>query len=157
MPKTLSKKEVIDALGKSKRTVETYIATGRLPCHYVTGANGRQAAFDPADVARLKQDLETPMYRTTEAPAPAEAGNGHSAPGLALRSADPFAGLAAHLAKLAAAFPSPPPTVGQWLTLDEAAERSGLPKSWLLAQARSGADFAMNVGSPKKAVWRFRA
>ena len=57
-----------------------------------------------------------------------------------------------------------------WLTLDEAAEASGLPKAWLLAQARKDwrtfrlpgdtdaqADCvrAINVGSEKHCVWRF--
>jgi excisionase family DNA binding protein len=153
----MSKPEVCEYLGKSKRTVETMVARGRLGIAYVQGANGKTAVFRRADVEALKREIDTPMHRATPAePAPTQM----SAPGaLALRPAasDPFAGLAAHLAKLAAAFPSPAPTVGRWLTLDAAAEASGLPKSWLLARARAGDAFAMNVGSGKKAAWRFRA
>jgi excisionase family DNA binding protein len=153
----MSKPEVCEYLGKSKRTVETMVARGRLGIAYVQGPNGKTAVFRRAEVEALKRDINTPVHRATPADgaiAPAVPG-----PSLALRPAasDPFAGLAAHLARLAAAFPSPPRTVGKWLTLDEAAEASGLPKSWLLAQARGGAEFAMNVGSGKKAAWRFRA
>jgi hypothetical protein len=66
---------------------------------------------------------------------------------------DPFAGLAAHLARLAAAFPAA--QAKPWLTLDEAAEYSGLPRAWLIAQARAGALRAVNVGQGTKEFWRF--
>jgi hypothetical protein len=42
-----------------------------------------------------------------------------------------------------------------WLTLAEASEWSGLPAAWLLAQARAGAPFALNVAHGSKAHWRF--
>ena len=50
--------------------------------------------------------------------------------------------------------------VRPWLTLDEAAEFSGLPKSWLLLQARGGIGrepfvHAINVGTERRASWRF--
>jgi excisionase family DNA binding protein len=152
---TMSKPEVCEYLGKSKRTVETMVARGRLGIAYVQGPNGKTAVFRRSDVEALKREIDTPMHRATELPA--RQPDSQTAVALRPSSSDPFAGLAAHLAKLSAAFPSPPPTVGKWLTLDEASEASGLPKSWLLAQARAGAAFAMNVGSGKKAAWRFRA
>lgn len=42
-----------------------------------------------------------------------------------------------------------------WLTLPEAAEVSGLPAGWLLAQAKAGAGFALNVAAGARAHWRF--
>ena len=68
---------------------------------------------------------------------------------------DPFAGLAAHLAALAKAFP-PPAEAKPWLTLAEAAAYSGLPAAWLVAQAREGGKkWVVNVGQGTKAHWRF--
>jgi hypothetical protein len=51
--------------------------------------------------------------------------------------------------------PVPPPRVKRWLTLDEAVEYSGLPRAYLLQQAREGAAFALNVGLFSRARWRF--
>ena len=62
-PKTLNKTEVIALLGKSKRTIDTYMADGRLKYHYVNGPNGKQSEFYAADVERLKRELEAPMER----------------------------------------------------------------------------------------------
>ena len=152
----MNKREVCDLLGRSKRTVESYIKDG-LPVAYIRGQNGNTAVFDRAAVEawqRSKDEAWQNEERWHKA-TPAPAGSVAVVPTGA--ASDPFASLAAHLAKLAAAFPARPPAVGKWLTADQAAQQSGLPKSWLLAQARSGAAFAMNVGSAKKAVWRFRS
>ena len=81
-----------------------------------------------------------------KAPTPAAA--------IAHPAGDPFAGLAAQLARLAEAFP-PPAEAKPWLTLSEAAAFSGLPAAWLLGQARAGAVRAVNVGAGKRAFWRF--
>lgn len=166
LSETLSKREVVEYLGKSKRTIEIYIADGRLACEYFNGPNGRTAVFRRAIVEALKRDLDTPMYRATKEAASASFNQGNlhlsKEPSAALVPAapDPFAGLAAHLAKLAAAFPAPAPVVKPWLTVDEAAEVSGLPQAWLLKQARKNGHgakciVAMNVGTEKRAVWRF--
>jgi predicted DNA-binding transcriptional regulator AlpA len=50
----MSKTEVCAYLGKSKRTIESYVASGRLPAKYVNGPNGKTASFDPADVEAVK-------------------------------------------------------------------------------------------------------
>ncbi len=52
----MSKSEVCKYLGKSKRTVETYVSTGRLPAEYYEGANGRTARFKREDVERIKAE-----------------------------------------------------------------------------------------------------
>jgi hypothetical protein len=71
--------------------------------------------------------------------------------------ADPFAGLAAHLARLATAFPtSMPPAPKPWLTLEEACEYSGLPRGYLLKRAREGWDAAVDVSTGgAHQFWRF--
>jgi hypothetical protein len=161
----MTKREVCEFLGKSKRTVEKYMAEGRLVAEYVEGPNGKQLAFDRASAERTKRDLETPIPRTVS---PTEEyfnqGNLHlkrtihpvARPPVASTS-DPFDGLAAQLAKLATGFPSAAPVLGNWVSLEEAATRSGLPKSYLVAQAKAGAPFALNVSaSGKRASWRFR-
>ena len=168
LSQTLTKLEACELLGKSKRTVDNYVSDGRLPMHYVAGPNGRESRFALADVERVKRDNAPPIPRAVpvrsidpldKLVAEADQLRREIAPRalVPVRSdVDPFAGLAAHLAKLAAAFPTPAPVLGTWLSLDEAATRSGLPKSWLVAQAKAGAAFAMNVGSEKRAAWRFR-
>lgn len=59
---------------------------------------------------------------------------------------DPFTGLAAH---------APSAMPGPFVGLADAIAISGMPASWLLAQARAGVPWAINVGTGKKAFWRF--
>ena len=44
---------------------------------------------------------------------------------------------------------------GPFVGLADAVAISGMPASWLLAQARAGVPWAINVGTGKKAFWRF--
>lgn len=60
---TMTKAEVCEFLGKSKRTLDTYMAAGRLPVRYFHGPNGRQSAFDRKAVELFKAELDTPMVR----------------------------------------------------------------------------------------------
>jgi hypothetical protein len=48
-------------------------------------------------------------------------------------------------------------TSGAWLTLDDAAKRTGFTRSWLLQQAAAGVPWAIDVGVKTKAFWRFNA
>ena len=70
---------------------------------------------------------------------------------------DPWRDLAALLANLDAHrrdYPEKQPK--PWLTLEEAAEYSGLPASWLRARAEDASIQAVNVGSGTiKKLWRF--
>lgn len=50
----MSKTEVCAYLGKSKRTIESYVSSGRLPAKYVNGPNGKTATFERADVDAVK-------------------------------------------------------------------------------------------------------
>lgn len=158
--KTLTKREVIDFLGKSKRTVEIYIHDGRLPCQYFNGPNGKTAVFDRAAVEALKRDLDTPTVRAV--PAGPQTTSTHvntrhdmNGEALALRSVssgDPLALLTTALARFV---PAPAPVIKPWLTLSEAVDYSGLPSTYLVQAARAGTIRAVNVGTGEKAFWRF--
>jgi hypothetical protein len=145
-PATMTKREVIDYLGKSKRTVETYLALGRLRVSYVNGANGKQAQFDREDVERFKREMDEPTVRAVQMPT-----------ALASRkdagTQNVFANALAYYLQthIPAGVPEPKP----WLPLAEAAEYSGLPASYLVAQARLGKCRAINVGTGRKEFWRF--
>lgn len=163
--------EAAQRLGTNERTIHRWITSGRLRRAY-RPAIGRKpiVIVDPADVERLRKErqqvvvVETaPMQTIPENPgliSPGIARRAENAdlarqsPGLIGPGGDPFAGLAAHLARLAAAFPTPQPK--PWLGLAEASEYSGLPRAWLIAQARAGALRAVNVAANgTRERWRF--
>lgn len=153
---TMSKPEVCEYLGKSKRTVETFISKGRLGVGYFQGPNGKTAVFKRSEVEALKVDIDTPMYRAVPAHDTVIPGSMALVPTPAADSrVDSFAAaLFAHFeaGRLSA------PVLKPWLTLKEAADYSGLPKRWLLKQARAGIYLehgSLNVGTEKNPEWRF--
>lgn len=157
--KTLSKREVIEYLGKSKRTVETYISSGRLPVQYINGANGKQAIFDRADVERFKRDMEEPMVRAVVpagTTAPRDSTYERSAVTALAKTGEvgDFARLLDAIVRVREV-DAQPKRWAPWLTLPEAVEFSGLPASYLLAQARAGTIRALNVGTGAREFWRF--
>jgi predicted DNA-binding transcriptional regulator AlpA len=146
---TLTKRDVIELLGKSKRTIDTYMADGRLPYDYVTGANGKQAAFSREDVERLKRELETPIRATPGAVAVTDSNR------IEPYRADPQAIAGTIAAVLREALHAPAP-VRPWLTLAEATQWSGLPASYLVRAAKEGKVKALNVArNGGRAFWRF--
>lgn len=150
-PGWTQKEDAAKLLGVSIRQLENLAALGRISKMRLP----RQVNERSARVLYSIEDIDAIKAGKPRLPDPAEAAPA-AVPERAIvkNGADPFAGLAAHLAAIARAFP-PPTAERPWLTLAEAAEWSGLPAAWLLAQARAGADFATNVGTGKKARWRF--
>jgi excisionase family DNA binding protein len=171
LARTLTKAEACKLLGKSERTVNTYMSDGRLAFQLVGG----KAFFDRAAVERLKADLDTPVVRGSLA-ASSDIGQPRSAtlnpdqPGSnALARIDPenvktvadacAAALRSGLQPL-----EPKPTPKPWLTLAEAVEYSGLPAAYLMGQAKASRDgfttyhgiVVINVGSDKQHRWRFQ-
>jgi hypothetical protein len=148
----MTKREVCEYLGKSKRTVEGYMLRGHLNVEYILAPNGRVAVFDRVAVRKFKKDwAERWRYQSL-----ADKGLVQPADAIAMtvrpRPAKPLA-----IAAPAAPVDDPVAVLGAYVTLDEAAKRSGMPKSWLIAQAKAGATWAVNVsGSEKREVWRFR-
>lgn len=170
---TMSKAEVCAYVGKSTRTIDSYIASGRLRIAYFNGPNGKTGIFQRTDVEALKVELETPTYRAVHPGERERSRDGYqslqlvapSAAGTAMaqiaqqqqQTGGVLALLTEHLAKLAAPhreelglrMPGP------FVTLAEAAKISGMPATWLLAQAKAGVPWAVNIGTGKKAFWRF--
>lgn len=156
----MTRAEVIEYLGKSKRTVAEYAAKGKLPTHYVSGPNGREVRFDRADVERLKVEIDTPIERTVEKPtdlARTNTGLIHPVPSAeeAAQSLAPIAeGFVAAL-RTSLHGPPAPATVVPHMTLAETVKYSGLPAAFLVAAARAGTIRAVNVGKGKREFWRF--
>lgn len=149
----MSKPEVCEYLGKSKRTVETFISKGRLGVGYFQGPNGKTAVFNRSEVEALKLDIDTPMYRAVPADT-AIPGSMALVPAPADQRTDPISD--AILLSLLRGVPAAQPTMpGPFVGLADAVAISGMPASWLLAQARAGVPWAVNVGTGKKAFWRF--
>jgi hypothetical protein len=153
---TMTKAEVIEHLGKSTRSVETYVKSGKLPAKYVNGPNGKTLVFERVDVEQFKQSSEESWTPNVTALA--------NTPGAAPARTSEAEGVIRLLTAMLQNRPAsaPEPFEGRvWLTLDEAAKLSGLPRPWLVAQARlNGSGYyecvkAMNVGTERKASWRF--
>ena len=54
----MNKKEAMEYLGKSERTLGNYVKDGRLPVRYVETKNGNAAFFEPSDLEKLKAELD---------------------------------------------------------------------------------------------------
>jgi hypothetical protein len=151
-PGWLHKEAAAKMIGVSIRQIENLAALGRIRKHRLE----RQVNERSARVLYSLEDLDALKAGTPNshgAPAPPAPKTEVTALAPAGAAFD-FGALAAHLAALARAFP-PPADPRPWLTLAEAVEYSGLPEVWLVAQARAGAAFAVNVGQGSKAHWRF--
>ena len=98
-------------------------------------------ASDP--VTKRPADTAVAIVRSTEAQVERQIAVGTA-------QADFFAGLAAHLAKLSGAYPTPAITKA-WLTLAEAVEYSGLPSAELQRLLREG--WVHSIGRGPK-TWR---
>jgi hypothetical protein len=55
----MNKAEVCEYLGKSKRTVEGYVASGRLAAEYFNGPNGKTSIFERFKVEIFKEEMES--------------------------------------------------------------------------------------------------
>ena len=157
-------------LATNERTIRRWIEAGRLKTA-LRPAVGRKplVIVDPADVARVRSERQPAVVVDTDIerlgiarPGPLGAVGDPDTPqpvrALAYNQRDPITGadasvaaalLKAMFAAASAAVPKP------WLTTAEAVEYSGLPKAWLLEQARKGNIPAINVGSGSRERWRF--
>lgn len=152
-------------LATNERTIRRFIAAGRLRAEKrpVVGAKP-QTVIDPEDVARVRAERER------EKPVVIESGHEPDRmpdampdvrTGTELSRIEPAAAALAELfagaaRALAAAQQVPVPTLpGPFVSLAEAVTLSGMPASWLIAQAKAGAPWAVNIGQGKKAFWRF--
>ncbi|MDM9583135.1 helix-turn-helix domain-containing protein [Nostoc sp. GT001] len=63
----VDKKQAAELLGVSTRTIENYASEGRINVTYVQGKNGKQAVYKENELRALKEELETPVYRSVVA------------------------------------------------------------------------------------------
>jgi excisionase family DNA binding protein len=140
-------------LGTGERTIRRWIDAGRLKSA-LRPAPGRKpvVVVDPEDVEKLRVERQPPALIQDYASA---ASNDTGVPAIREQMPDAIARLAE---ALAAFRPEPAaPALKPWLTLEEAALFSGLPKSFLLTQAKTGKyKPAVDVGRRKGGRWRFR-
>ncbi len=137
------KLEAAKIINLSVRQVEHLAAKGELRKRTLPKALSERAAR----VAYYRPDLEDILSGNRKNPAVPFA-----------PAAAPPAGVLALPAALIDALRErrePAPAPKPWLSLADAAEWSGLPASFLLAKARAGAAFAVNVGQGSRDFWRF--
>jgi hypothetical protein len=118
--------------------VERFLKEGRLKSRLQPVANRKpRVLIDPASIDAL-------------------IGEARAVPASVATSAGPGTSLSKlpQLAQLLAAAVRPKEWK-PWLTLDEAVEYSGLPRGWLLSQAKAGAGFASDFGSGRRRSFRF--
>jgi len=152
----IAKQAAAKLLGVSVRQIENRAARGEIEKRVLPKAAGERAArveYSRPDVERIRAGAprvaaSNGVTITALVPARPSAVRRAELPA----PADPFAGLAAQLAAIAAAFPAP----GKWMSLKAAAEYSGLPARYLVGQARAGQLRARNVGV-KRERWMFTA
>lgn len=59
----MNKKEAADFLGVSTRAIERYTSQGKLSVKYEKGKTRPRATYDPNELKKLKEELETPSYQ----------------------------------------------------------------------------------------------
>lgn len=153
----IGKEEAGRLLNVSTRQLQRRAQEGFIARRYLPKSETQKTApvvYSRADIEQLLREGIPAKYHMpgedeigiAKAPAPQTS--------LAARPPAPNGGgeLAHLMNYFAAAFP---PAPRPWLALAEAAEYSGLPAAYLVAQARSGAIRAVNVGTGAREFWRF--
>ncbi len=163
-PKWLTKQEAANILGLSTREVERMAQHGRITKRYNPPGVGKarygHTLYLETDILAIDHERDLGIHNTKPVPiAPAL----HSAGALALipqaqaeaASAQTIAwgALTTHLAKLTAALPSKEVTK-KWLTFDEAAEYSGLPKAKLAELLRAKKVYCFGRGPKSWTIQR---
>jgi excisionase family DNA binding protein len=67
-PRDISKKEALEILEVSPRTLGNYVEQGKLSVRYVKGKNGQEAVYDRREVDVLKAASSTPPHRPAVLP-----------------------------------------------------------------------------------------
>jgi hypothetical protein len=135
-----TQEKAAEQLGTTVRTIQRLVSERKMASR-LQPVPGRKPVvlIDPQDIERILNERR----KTVILPAVSNAA------GKLQRmdaGSDPFAGLAVHLARIAAAFPAPQPP-SPWMTLKEAAAWSKMPKGYLLRRAREGWTAAIDVSN----------
>jgi hypothetical protein len=155
MDEWITKQQAAELLEVSERAIERRVADGFILKRYgdkLPGMKQGPVLFSRADVLALRDGDPNTHAVPVQEPA-----NGHQpttkelAKTLATRDpgANAWRDVAMFMCTRALTEPKP------WLTLQEAAEYSGLPLRWLRDRARDHSIDVINVGSGSRDVWRF--
>lgn len=148
----MTKQQAAEALGVTTRAVERYTSRGILSVKYTKGKTNDVAVYDAREVARLGEKLARPKRPASpaivrDAPRQSPNGNHDGSTGLATLPANTSAASTATalnavlplLERFVAATESVKESSGRFwveevrtLTLPEASELSGVPRSWLV-------------------------
>jgi hypothetical protein len=146
-----------------KRASQGYVEKQVQPRH--PSERAARVLYSRADILALKSGTpnvharEVVENRTSDSKDHSEVRPASTA--LAVRNGprDPdHRGIVADLALILSRHPEyaqPATLPGPFVSLAEAVKLSGMPESWLVAQARSGVPWAVNVGTGKREFWRF--
>lgn len=132
-PEYISKQLAAEALGLSPRRLLEISQSGEIKRRYARDpvTKRRQAIFRAEDVARLADAVASRKS--------------------AVR---PETAALSHIRTLPPALPAPEAPGRPWLTVDEAAEYTGLPASFLAARIADGKLAALDVGVRAGGRWR---
>ncbi|HEX4138341.1 MAG TPA: hypothetical protein VHY84_27270 [Bryobacteraceae bacterium] len=152
---TLTEAAVV--LGTNERTIRRWIEAKRLQAG-TRPVVGRKplTIIEPEGVERMRFERMPPVLLRDEGRAASNDAAHPDSMALAPHVPENAGHLQHFLAGVLQGYPVQRPK--PWLNLDEAAEFSGLPRGWLLARARLGAQgavIAINVGTEKQPRWRF--
>jgi excisionase family DNA binding protein len=152
----MSKQEVIEYLERSKRSIETYVKSGRLPAKYAPGPNGKTLVFERAAVEEFKRRMLEVWDPTIDPEAAQPVPRSAPAAVARVAPAGDVQTVAATIAAVLREAMQPAPAVKPWLTLSEASDYSGLSESYLVRAARDGSIRAINLAkNGGRAFWRF--
>jgi hypothetical protein len=158
------KQEAAAFLGVSVRQLERLAARGY--CEVETRGRdrgrGKMAVYSRVDLLAYKAGSPNQHAVPVESVDPAAGGAPQSPAGspLALvrspKGGDDVRSVALYLAQLVAgATAAAPAPARPWLSVEEAAEFSGLPAAFLRRQAAAGVPWVVNVGTDERPRWRF--
>lgn len=154
----LTKQQAAEALGVSTKTLEQWAQRGRLQqaSWKRPGGGARITVYHPADVARLRQERQPGAPAFVVPAVPAAAGNGRAAEPTALAAPLPpveeiLRALVGAVVRAASEKSEKSENTRLFLTLDEAAEASGLPRAYLRRLIAEG-----KLEAIKSRGWRIR-
>jgi excisionase family DNA binding protein len=155
----MTKQQAAEILAVSTKQIERWANDKRLQCGKWKRPEGGPAivVYHPADIERIAQDRNPgvePFVLPAAAASPKPTNGAHA---LAVRqpSGEQFIeALAAAVSSMSQT--SKTPSARLWLTLEEAADYSGLPAAAIVHFIESKALKALNVGRRRGGQWRIR-
>jgi excisionase family DNA binding protein len=139
-----SKREAAELIGLSTRGIERAVRRGHLAVQYRDSKHGKKAFFRPEDLERFRQRQEARVSVGFTSGIP-----GHPfPPGPAIGTVIPVVEMEPRERKREPQMPENPVPIADrlTLTLNEAVQLSGLPRSFIAESIRSGKLKALRIG-----------